>query len=75
MISIKILLILNNIQLSYIYICVSVKNLPFYTFLHNTTRYAAFCNTIFLKSAKLTKNRLKVMEYATRGYRCIILVI
>jgi len=34
-----------------------------------------FVTPFSLKSAKLTKEHLKVMEYATRGYGCIISVI
>ena len=60
--------IIDNIQLSYAQITRKAKSLPFYTFLHNTTQYTAFCNTIFLKSAKLTRKHLKIMECAARNH-------
>lgn len=49
----------DNIQLSYVYISASTKSLLFYTFLHNTTHYASFCNTIFPKINKIDKKLLK----------------
>lgn len=66
---------IDNIQLSYVYIYVSTKSLPF-THSHIIRHtMQLFVTPFFLKSAKLTKKRLKVMEYAARGYRCIISVI
>ena len=53
---------LDNTQLFYDYIYVSAKSLPFYIFLHNMTRYAAFCNTIFSEIIKINKKTLKNYE-------------
>ena len=46
---------------------VKLKVYPF-MHLHNTTPYTVFCNTIFLKSAKLTKKHLKIMECVARNH-------
>ena len=52
------------------YLCFS-KNLLFTHFHIIRHDMQLFVTPFFLKSAKLTKNRLKVMAYAARGYRCI----
>ena len=60
--------IVDNIQLSYVYIYVSAKSLPFTHFyiIRHTMQF--FVTPFFLESAKLTKKYLKVMEYAARDY-------
>ncbi len=65
----------DNIQLSYVYIYVSAKILPFTHFYIIRHDMQLFVTPFFLKSAKLTKKHLKVMEYAARSYRYIISVI
>lgn len=71
----KILSYNDNIQLSYVYIYVSAKSLPFTHFYIIRHDMQLFVTPFPLKSAKLTKKRLKVIEYAARGYGCIISVI
>ncbi len=58
----------GNIQLSYVYIYVSAKNLPFTHFYIILHTMQLFVTPFSLKSAKLTKKRLKVMECAARNY-------
>lgn len=65
------MIMVYNIQLSYVYIYVSAKSLPFTHFHIIRHDMQLFVTPFFLKSAKLTKNRLKIMEYAAIGYGCI----